>query len=75
MKWFEKLKFARKIKGFSCREVEKLSGISNAYINEIENGKIKDPSYFKIVKLLELYNLEPADIKEEKYHCLSQGGT
>jgi transcriptional regulator with XRE-family HTH domain len=62
MKWFEKLKFARKVKGLTCKDVEKLSGISNAYINEIENGKIKDPSYFKIVKLLELYNLEHTDI-------------
>ncbi len=63
MKWFEKLAFARKIKGFSFREVESQTGISNAYLCEIESGKIKDPSYFKIADLLKLYNLSHKDIE------------
>ena len=63
MEWFEKLKFARKVKGFSLRIVEQKTGISNAYLCEIENGKIADPSYFKIVKLLNIYNLSHEDVK------------
>lgn len=62
MKWYDKLKFARKIKGLSCRDVEESTGISSAYVNQIENGKIKDPSYFKMIKLLRVYNLEYGDI-------------
>lgn len=42
--------------------VEMETGISNAYICEIESGKIKDPSYFKIIKLLNIYNLEHSNI-------------
>ena len=63
MKWYEKLKFARKVMRLSLREVADLTGMSNPYICEIESGKIKDPSYFKIIKLLKLYNLNFKDIE------------
>lgn len=62
MKWYEKLKAARNFTGLSCRKVEKLTGISNAYINQIENGKIEDPSFFKVHKLLILYDLSHKDL-------------
>ena len=64
MKWYEKLKFARQVKGLALREVEKETGISNAYLCQIENGGIDDPSYFKIIKLLKFYNLNHKDFDE-----------
>ena len=57
MKWFEKLKFARRVKGWSLREAADKAGISNAYLCQIESGKINDPSFFKTVNLMNLYNL------------------
>lgn len=64
VEWYQKLKNAREYNELSCRQVEELTGISNAYINQIENGQIKDPSFFKVHKLLILYNL---DYKELLY--------
>ncbi len=65
MKWYEKLQFARKVAGLSLRDVKVKTGISDAYLCEVENGRIENPSYFKMIKLLELYNLGLADIKEK----------
>ncbi|MBW2576205.1 MAG: helix-turn-helix transcriptional regulator [Deltaproteobacteria bacterium] len=65
MKWYEKLKFARKVMQLTLREVADLTGMSNPYICEIEHGQISDPSFFKIVKLLKLYNLKFEDIEDE----------
>ena len=63
MQWFEKLAFARKIKGATLREVESETGISNAYLSQLETGKIKDPGFFTMQKLLDFYNLEYGDIR------------
>jgi DNA-binding transcriptional regulator YiaG len=46
----------REKKGVSVRTVEAHTGVSNAYISQLETGKAKEPSY-KIVKVLfEFYN-------------------
>ena len=66
MKWYKKLQFARKVAGLSLKEVKKKIGISDAYLSQIENGKIEDPSYFKIRQLLMLYNLNYCDIEDIK---------
>ena len=65
MKWFEKLNFARKVSGLTFRQVEAKTGISNAYLCQLEKGQVDDPSYFKIRSLLQLYNLEPSDFDAE----------
>ena len=65
MKWYEKLKFARKVMRLSLKEVADLIGMSNPYICEIEHGQIKDPSFFKIIKLLKLYNLKFEDTEDK----------
>jgi transcriptional regulator with XRE-family HTH domain len=62
MDWNEKLKFARKVSGFTLRQVESKTGVSNAYLSQLETGKIKDPGFFTMIKLLDLYNLEPSDM-------------
>lgn len=62
MTWWERLRFARKVKGFTLREVERLTGISNPYLCQIEAGSVDEPSFFKIVKLMKLYNLNVEDL-------------
>ena len=47
----------RKAKGFSLREVEEATGkgVSNAYLSQLENGKIKKPSPNVLHSLAEVY--------------------
>ena len=42
---------------FSLRDVEKRTGISNAYLSQLESNKIKQPSPKILFKLGELYGL------------------
>lgn len=50
------LKEARKRKNLTLRQVEIKTGISNAYLSQLESGKIKKPSYETIRTLLKLYS-------------------
>lgn len=49
------LKQMRKNKGLTLREVEEKTGISNAYLNRLETGKIKSPGYNTVIALYNLY--------------------
>ncbi len=40
------------------REVEEMTGISNAYLSQLENDKIKSPSANTLYKLASAYNIE-----------------
>ncbi|WP_183560869.1 helix-turn-helix domain-containing protein [Mucilaginibacter sp. SP1R1] len=51
------LREARELKKLSLREVEVKSGISNAYLSQLENDKIKKPSANTLYKLGDLYNI------------------
>jgi hypothetical protein len=51
----KEFKELRKKSGFTLREVEDWCGISNAYLSQLENGKIKKPSYKTVNTLLDLY--------------------
>jgi transcriptional regulator with XRE-family HTH domain len=51
------LKEGRELKRLTLREVEVQSGISNAYLSQLENDKIKKPSANTLYKLAELYNI------------------
>ena len=57
MKLGEFLQLCREINGLTLREVESQTGLSNAYLSQIENGKIKDVGFSKIILLAELYNV------------------
>ncbi len=46
---------ARIAKKYTLREVETLTGISNAYLSQLENNLIKNPSYKIIQKLHAIY--------------------
>lgn len=48
---------ARNRKGLSLRAVEAATGISNAYLSQLESGKVREPSpnmLFKLAELLEI---------------------
>jgi transcriptional regulator with XRE-family HTH domain len=52
------LKDAREIIPLTLRQVEEAIGISNAYLSQLENNKIKKPSANVLYKLATLYNVE-----------------
>ncbi len=49
------LKSARESISFTLRQVEEATGISNAYLSQLENDKIKKPSANVLYKLASLY--------------------
>lgn len=55
----EQLRALRQAKGFSLRDVETQSekSISNAYLSQLENDKIKNPSPHVLHKLADLYGV------------------
>lgn len=61
----EGLKTARKLSGLSLREVEKATGVSNAYICQLEGGRIRKPSPFILRKLSQLYGIDHESLMEQ----------
>ncbi len=57
MKFQELLAAARKAKGVSLREVERATGVSNAYISQMETGGVAEPSPRKLQTLAKYYGL------------------
>jgi HTH-type transcriptional regulator, competence development regulator len=55
------LRTARERKGLTLRAVEQATGVSNAYLSQIESGKIKQPSPVVLHKLSQLYGVSYAD--------------
>lgn len=56
-------KSLRKDAGLTLRQVEKDTGISNAYLSQVENNKIKDPSYRIVITLLYYYEAKKIKTK------------
>jgi transcriptional regulator with XRE-family HTH domain len=56
------LQAARDAKKLSLRGVEKAVGVSNAYLSQLESGKIKQPSPSVLHKLAELYEISYSDV-------------
>lgn len=50
---FKEIRLTNKL---TLRQVEEATGISNAYLSQLENGKIANPSYNTVRTLLRLYN-------------------
>jgi len=57
MGWSQKLKVARVARNLTIREAAEKMGISPAYLCDLEKGRVKDPSVFKMMRLTELYNI------------------
>ncbi len=53
----ETLKKSRKTIGYTLMAVEELTGISNAYLSQLENNKIKNPSVNILSKLSSTYKV------------------
>ena len=53
----KELKRIRQIKGVSLRNVEKATGISNAYLSQLERGDAKNPSPQKLASLSNYYQV------------------
>ncbi len=56
MPFYEQLKDMRKLKGFTIRELADRSGVSAAYISQMENGNRGVPSPDVLMKLSEGLN-------------------
>jgi len=52
------LRQARDLKRLALRTVEEMTGISNAYLSQLENDKIKKPSADILHKLSKAYKLD-----------------
>ncbi|NJO24488.1 MAG: helix-turn-helix transcriptional regulator [Bacteroidia bacterium] len=52
------LKQLRERNGYSLRDVEQTTGISNAYLSLLENDKIKKPSPNNVHKLADFYKVD-----------------
>lgn len=52
------LKELREIQRLTLRQVEEATGISNAYLSQLENDKIAKPSANTLYKLSDMYNVE-----------------
>ena len=51
------LKQLREIRGCSLRQVEKATGVSNAYLSQLERGDAARPSPDKLARLAEFYDV------------------
>lgn len=70
------LRGGRERKSLSLRGVERVTGVSNAYLSQLESGKIRQPSPVVLHKLAELYELPYATIMERAgYPAVSEAGT
>ncbi len=54
----EELYRLRTLKGVSLREVERVTGVSNAYLSQLENKKTDKPSPHILHKLANYYDVE-----------------
>lgn len=57
-----KLQQVRKLKSLSLRDVEAKTGISNAYLSQLERGDASNPSPKKLKSLADCYDIPYADL-------------
>ncbi|MCD1259123.1 helix-turn-helix transcriptional regulator [Paenibacillus athensensis] len=62
MYFYDKLRDLRKLKGFTIRELSDRSGVSAAYISQLENGNRGIPSPDVLAKLSEGLNISYAEL-------------
>jgi transcriptional regulator with XRE-family HTH domain len=56
------LRLHRRNTGLTLRDIEKSTGVSNAYISQLETGKIKSPGIEIVIKLCEMYGIDFNDL-------------
>ena len=62
----------RRAKGFSLREIEEATGktVSNAYLSQLENGKIQKPSHNVLHSLARVYAVPYETLMEKAGYLL-----
>lgn len=58
------LKQLREIRGYSLRQVEKATGVSNAYLSQLERGDAAKPSPDKLSRLAKFYDVPYEQLME-----------
>ncbi|MGN6640004.1 MAG: helix-turn-helix domain-containing protein [Mucilaginibacter sp.] len=61
----EYFKALRESKGFTLRDVERKVDVSNAYLSQLESGKIKQPSPLTLNKLAQIYEVSYETLMEK----------
>ena len=69
------LALARANKQVSLREVEELTGVSNAYISQLEKGKVRSPSPVVLHKLSVFYRVSYPRVLELAGYPVPNGNT
>jgi transcriptional regulator with XRE-family HTH domain len=72
MDFYQKLKDWRKLQGYTIREVSARSGVSAAYISQLENGNRGVPSPEILMKLSEGLNISYAELMKAAGYLDSQ---
>lgn len=73
----ELIAVARELKGWTLRDLEKASGVSNALISQIEHGKVRDPGFITVVRLMDGLGISldrAAKAEREKLKVLRKSG-
>jgi transcriptional regulator with XRE-family HTH domain len=61
------VKEARTLQRISIIELAKLVNVTEAYIINLENGKIQNPSFFKLMNIAKALNLDVYQLKNRCY--------
>ena len=75
MTFAELISVARELKGWTLRDLEKRSGVSNPLISQIESGKVRDPGFSTVIRLVDALGLSldlAACAERSKLHVLRQ---
>lgn len=75
MRLGELIAIARECKGWTLRDLEKVSGVSNALISQIETNKVKDPGFKTVVRIVDALGIliERAAATMRPPPCLGTG--
>jgi transcriptional regulator with XRE-family HTH domain len=73
MYFYDKLRDLRKLKGFTIRELADRSGVSAAYISQLENGNRGIPSPEVLMKFSEGLNVSYSELMEIAGYLESPG--
>lgn len=57
-KILEQIKYCRKQKGITLKELSDKSGISQGYISLLENGGRKNPSFNTLIKICKVLDMD-----------------
>ncbi len=57
-----KLRYFREAKNMTLRDAERISGVSNPAISQIETGRVQKPSFEVVVKLCKAYEVNPEEL-------------